>query len=142
MGVLVELVLDAKKVAGGDCSPAETGAPVILNEWGFASAGGVMNEEERKSGLSVCQLGKWNFTWGPGHSPEGQAEFIRAAFKSLASRRGMLMGQFYFRWSDQPTCWQCGQPDCPAETAWGLVGKDGKPKPSYEAYREGVASLT
>ncbi len=118
-----------------------TGAPVILNEWGFASAGGIMSEEERKSGLSTCQLKKWAHSWGPGHTPAGQADFVKRAFAAFALRRDVLLGQFYFRWADQENCWQCGQPDCPAETAWGLVDREGKPKPSYAAYREGARKL-
>lgn len=118
-----------------------TGAKVILNEWGFASAGGVMTDAERKSGRAVCQLKKWGHTWGPGHTPEGQAEFIRRAFEAMAARRDALLGQFYFRWADQKACWQCGQSDCPAETAWGLLDVNGDPKPSYDAYREGVSRL-
>ncbi len=52
-----------------------------------------------------------------------------------------MLGQLYFRWADQPTCWQCGKPDCPAETAWGLVDLEGRPKPSYYAYKDGVARM-
>jgi hypothetical protein len=117
-----------------------SGAPVVLNEWGFGSSGGAMTEEERRSGVSVCQSRKWSYTWGPAHTPEGQAEFVTKAFAALKPFRddGRLMGQFYFRWADQPTCWQCGKPGCPAETAWGLVDLDGKPKPSYEAYKRAV----
>jgi len=119
---------------------ALTGAPVILNEWGFASAGGVLTDEERRSGVSVCQSRKWPYSWGKGHTPEGQAEFITRALQALASLRdeGKLLGQFYFRWADQKTCWQCGQPGCPAETAWGLVDLEGKPKPSYRGFQEAL----
>ncbi len=118
-----------------------TGTRVILNEWGFASAGGVMSEKEKKSGLSTCQLKKWAHTWGNGHTPLGQADFIEDAFAAMASRRDMLLGQFYFRWADQEKCWQCGQPDCPAETAWGLVDRLGNPKPSFKAYKKWAARL-
>jgi len=37
--------------------------------------------------------------------------------------------------------WQCGSPDCPIETAWGLVDGEGKPKPSLTAFKEGVDRL-
>jgi hypothetical protein len=116
----------------------KTGRPVLVNEWGFASAGGVKTDEDRRQGLATCACHRWPHTWGPGHTPEGQARFVEAAMAVFAERRAKLLGQFYFRWSDQPTCWQCGEPDCPAETAWGLVDLDGNPKPSFDAYRDGV----
>ena len=49
----------------------------------------------------------------------------------LRKHREMLLGAFFYRWEDQERCWQCGAPDCPAETAWGLVDKDGSPKPAF-----------
>jgi len=115
-----------------------TGAKVLVNEWGFASAGGVMSDADRKSGLPACQLKKWPHTWGPGHTPGGQAEFVVASFKSFLSKRNALLGLFFYRWEDQESCWQCGSPDCPCETAWGLVDLKGKPKPAYHAFQEGV----
>ncbi len=118
-----------------------TGAPVLINEWGFASAGGVMTAEDRAAGAVACECGRWPHTWGPGHTPEGQAEFIGRAFDAFAEVRRCLLGQFYFRWADQETCWQCGAPGCAAETAWGLVDLQGRPKPSYEALKEGVRRL-
>ena len=66
---------------------------------------------------------------------------MKRAFAAFALRRDILLGQFYVRWADQGNCWQCGQPDCPAETAWGLVDREGRPKPSYAAYREGARKL-
>jgi hypothetical protein len=51
------------------------------------------------------------------------------------------MGVVFYRWEDQDKCWQCGSPDCPAETAWGLVDLHGRPKPAFEAFREGVSRL-
>jgi len=55
--------------------------------------------------------------------------------------RDKLLGQFFCRWEDQEACWQCGSPDCPIETAWGLVDLRGRPKPSFHAFRDGVAAL-
>jgi len=115
-----------------------TFAPVLINEWGFASAGGVMTAEDRAAGASTCKCHRWPHTWGPGHTPEGQAEFITKAFDVFVAQKDKLLGQFYFRWADQPTCWQCGKPDCPAETAWGLVDLKGNPKPSYHALKDGI----
>ncbi len=42
-----------------------------------------------------------------------------------------VIGEFFFRWSDTETCWQCGDPLCPAECAWGIVDTQGRPKPGY-----------
>jgi hypothetical protein len=120
---------------------ALTQTPVLVNEWGFASAGGVMTEADRAAGLPTCQTRRWPATWGGGHTPEIQAEYIRCAFDAFLSVKDLLMGELYFRWSDTATCWQCGQSDCPAETAWGLVDTDGRPKPSYEALKEGTQRL-
>ncbi|MFO8006122.1 MAG: hypothetical protein R6V05_00135 [Candidatus Brocadiia bacterium] len=120
---------------------AITGRPVLINEWGFASAGGVMTDEERALGAPNCQLKKWSKTWGPGHTPEGQAEFIRTALETFAEQRDKMLGFFFFRWRDTETCWQCGEPDCPVETAWGAVDRQGRPKPSYYALKEGITRL-
>ncbi|MFO7958236.1 MAG: hypothetical protein R6X33_14210 [Candidatus Brocadiia bacterium] len=121
---------------------ALTGTPLLINEWGFSSAGGVTTEEEAEEGLSTCQTHKWRNTWGPGHNPDGQAAFVRQTFDVFAERRDKLLGLFFYRWEDQDECWQCGDPDCPAETAWGLVDREGAPKPAYHAFKDGTARLT
>ncbi|MFW6146276.1 MAG: hypothetical protein ACOC7R_02975 [Planctomycetota bacterium] len=118
-----------------------TQTPVLINEWGFASAGGVMTDDDRRAGRPTCQTHRWPATWGDGHTPETQAAYIRAAFDAFIDVKDLLLGELYFRWADTPTCWQCGQSDCPAETAWGLVDRDGNPKPSYEALKEGARRL-
>jgi hypothetical protein len=118
-----------------------TGAPVLVNEWGFSSAGEVMTPAEDRSGAPTCQLKKWRHTWGKGHTPDGQADFVAAAFEEFRSVRDALAGVFFYRWEDQESCWQCGAPDCPAETAWGLVDLEGRPKPAYGAFRDGARML-
>ena len=121
-----------------------TQKPVLVNEWGFASKGEVMNEDElrqSRAGLSACQFRKWPATWDGGHTPEVQAEFVRRAMEGFASQRDHLMGMFFYRWEDQERCWQCGSPDCPLEIAWGLVSVDNTPKPAYHAFRDGVRRL-
>ncbi|MDH7569065.1 MAG: hypothetical protein QHJ73_05710 [Armatimonadota bacterium] len=118
-----------------------TGLPVLVNEWGFSSAGGVMDEEEAQRNAPVCAVKKWRHTWGAGHTPEGQAQFVRATFEAFRTQRQHLLGVFFYRWEDQERCWQCGAPDCPAETAWGLVDLQGRPKPAFYAFREGAARL-
>jgi len=118
-----------------------TEIPVMVSEWGFSSAGSLATEEQRRQGLAVCETKSWHFTWGPGHTPEGQAAFVEGAFEAFRAERDALMGLFFYRWEDQETCWQCGEPDCPAETAWGLVDREGNPKPAYYAFKEGVKRL-
>lgn len=118
-----------------------TGLPVLVNEWGFSSAGDVMTEEEQRAGLGVCEARKWRHAWGAGHTPEGQAQFVAAAFDAFVAQRDALLGVFFYRWEDQERCWQCGSPACPAETAWGLVDLAGRPKPAFHAFQEGVRRL-
>ncbi len=120
---------------------AVTGAPVLINEWGFSSAGEVMTDEERRLEVSNCQLRKWARTWGPGHTPQGQAEFVRRAFDQFCQHRSELLGQVFYRWEDQQECWQCGHAECPIETAWGLVDVGGRPKPAFHAFQEGAERL-
>ncbi len=100
-----------------------------------------MTAEDRAREASTCECHRWPHTWGPGHTPDAQAQFISQAFDVFVAHKDMMLGQFYFRWADQPTCWQCGKPDCPAETAWGLVDLQGRPKPSYYALRDGIRRL-
>lgn len=117
------------------------GVKVLINEWGFSSAGDVMTPAEASSGSGNCQLRKWTFSWGSGHNWNSQAEFIRRAFDVFTAQRVKLLGVCFYRWEDQETCWQCGSPDCPVETAWGLVDVQNTPKPSYEAFRDGAQKL-
>jgi hypothetical protein len=103
-----------------------------------------MDEQElnqRNAGASACQFRKWPATWGGGHTPTVQAEFVTRAIDGFVAQRDKLMGMFFYRWEDQERCWQCGSPDCPLEIAWGLVGVDNTPKPAYQAFKDGVRRL-
>jgi hypothetical protein len=124
---------------------ALTGTRVFVNEWGFSSAGEPMSVEERRQvavgGVAPCQFKRWLYTWGSGHTPQNQAEFVRRAFDSFREHRDQLIGVCFYRWEDQETCWQCGSPDCPMETAWGLVDIRNHPKPAYAAFKAGVERL-
>ena len=122
-----------------------TGVKVLVNEWGFSSAGEYMTSEQFRvvqAGAPSCQFKRWMYTWGAGHTPQSQAEYVRIALESFLSQREKLLGFFFYRWEDQATCWQCGAPDCPIETAWGLVDQANHPKPSYVTFIEGVRKLT
>jgi hypothetical protein len=118
-----------------------TGLPVLINEWGYSSAGGVASPEERDSRAPICQTHRWRNVWGKGHTPEVQAEYMRVAHDVFCEKRDILLGAFFYRWEDQAVCWQCGRADCPVETAWGLVDRDGNPKPSFYTFKDGVRRL-
>lgn len=119
-----------------------TGAKVMVNEWGYASEGAVMDPEELAHHTGPnCALKKWRYSWNGAHTPEIQAEFVRRALAEMDRYKDLLCGVFFYRWEDQPTCWQCGQPDCPVETRWGLVTEDNRPKPSFHAWKEGIRAL-
>jgi len=111
-----------------------TGRPIIIQEFGYSSAGEIMTEAEAKSGAYPCELKKWKFSWHGAHSPQAQADFITESYRIFAEKPYVL-GAIYYRWNDQESCWQCGQPDCPAETAWGLVDRAGRSKPSYDSLK-------
>ncbi len=119
---------------------ALTGKPIVIQEFGYASAGGMMDEAESRGGLFPCQLKKWRFAWRGAHTPEIQADFAKESLRIFAEKPYVL-GATYFKWQDDQRCWQCGESDCPAETAWGLMDRAGEPKPSYAALKETAARL-
>jgi hypothetical protein len=119
---------------------ALTGKQILIMEFGYASAGGIMDEAEIAQGLYPCEAKKWKYSWRGEHSPERQADYIREAMK-VFSTRPFVLGALYYNWRDAPQCWQCKQKDCPAETAWGLLDQDGMPKLSYAAIRESALAM-
>jgi len=119
---------------------AIAGVPIIIQEFGYSSAGGLLTEEERASGADFHKAKKWGYAWGGGHTPGVQAEYVRQILPVFA-RHAQVKGAFFYCWSDHERCWQCGEPDCPCETAWGLVTVDEKPKPAYFAFKETVAQI-
>lgn len=74
------------------------------------------------------------------HTPEGQAKFFTDIFDRFYNTKH-ICGAFIYCYSDPPMCYYCGQEDCPTETRWGLVDKDGKPKPSYYAVQKTLAKM-
>lgn len=117
-----------------------TGKPVIINEWGYSSLqwGEKLTDLERKNfyNQDVCRNKYWDKVWGKGHTPEAQADYVIRCQEIFAQHPNVI-GNFFFRWSDAETCWQCGEPDCPAECAWGCVDTHENPKPAYWALKEG-----
>jgi len=99
-----------------------------------------MTEDERSTGVYPCKLKKWWYKWKDGHSEKEQAEYIVEAMNVFLSKQ-YVIGAFYFMWSDRERCWQCGLPNCPIETGWGLTDTKGNPKPSYYAYQSVIQSF-
>ena len=117
---------------------ALTGKPVIINEWGYSTLQRGPNpdpESRRRYNQNVCRDKAWVYQWQGEHTPEAQAEYIRQCMKIFAENPHVI-GEFFFRWCDTETCWQCGDPLCPAECAWGIVDTEGNPKPGYWALKE------
>jgi hypothetical protein len=120
---------------------ALTGKPIVIQEFGYASAGAMMTPEEDRSGIYPCKAKKWRFSWnGKGHTREAQAEFIEASY-GIFARNPHVIGATYFRWTDPEKCWQCGQADCPVETAWGLLDREKNTKPSYYSYQAAIRRI-
>lgn len=119
---------------------ALTGKPIVVQEFGYSGAGAMMTPEEAASGVYPCAIRKWRFGWGGGHSPEVQSDYIREALRVFASKP-FVLGATYYNWRDALKCWQCLEPDCPAETAWGLLDREGQPKVSYFGFRKAAAEI-
>lgn len=119
-----------------------TGKPVLINEWGYSSLGGIPKivKNEKGKELSVCEAGAWKTAWKKEHSPEEQAEFIKAQL-TYFNNHSKVMGSFFYCWEDHEKCWSCGKQSCPAECGWGLVDTKGNLKPSYHAFKETIASF-
>jgi hypothetical protein len=111
--------------------------PIIIQEFGYASAGEMMTAKESRDGASPCEARKWRFAWKGAHTPEIQADFIAETYRILA-KKPFVIGATYYCWKDHETCWQCGNPDCPAETAWGLVDRGNNLKPSYHSLKSSL----
>lgn len=122
-----------------DEAHAITGKPVIINEWGYSSLqeGPITDDPERKKPYNqdVCRNKRWGKVWRERHSPEEQAEYLSECIRIFAEHPKVI-GNFFFRYGDTPTCWQCGQPECPAECAWGMVDTAGNPKLAYHALKQ------
>jgi hypothetical protein len=127
-----------------DAAHALSGVPVIINEWGYSSLGSSPNagklDPTRPYNQDVCSSGAWHKVWKREHTPAEQAEYLGECLRIFAASPHVI-GNFFFKWRDDPTCWQCGQPLCPAECAWGMTDVHQAPKPAYHAYRDAVTAL-
>jgi len=163
-----------------------TGKPVLLQEFGFASVGDVIEDGELDRAMAQfgfkdfadatanCELylerlperlsrsikaiprKDWEANlrhhephilkkWVGGsqeypHTPEGQAKWLGEVIEKLG-KTDCVIGLMLFAWHDAGNCFFCGEPDCPCETAWGLIDNDGKEKPSYYAVKKALANI-
>lgn len=159
----------------------KVGIPVILMEFGFASAGGIAEDIYKEADIYLKGLGfkdikdatehidqlikklparaaenasrcapedriqcvaafiphilkKWSGKGTIPHTEEGQAEFYAELLPKLFANPN-LGGAVIYCLEDSDRCFLCGEPDCPCETAWGIIRNDGTCKPSYEAIK-------
>ena len=120
------------------------GKPVMINEWGYSTLQRgkprPVEDQNRRFNSDVCRYKDWDkngtVKWqGKDHSEETQAEYITECLKIFRDHPHCI-GNLFFQWQDMATCWQCGDDDCPAETAWGCIDKNGRPKPGYYALQK------
>ncbi len=121
-----------------------SGKPVLINEWGYSSLQRgkprPKEDQNRRFNSDVCRFKDWDalhpYKWlGKDHSPELQAQYL-AECLDIFLNHPHCIGELFFQWQDMATCWQCGDDDCPSETAWGCIDKFGNPKPAYYALKK------
>ena len=122
-----------------------SGKPILINEWGFSTIYSAPFERDPERKLYYnnenCRAKTWQNKWnGQEHSPEVQADYIRQTLEIFAGHPACI-GNFFFRWSDSETCWQCGEHNCPTETHWGITDLEQRPLPGYFALQEGNRRL-
>jgi hypothetical protein len=118
-----------------------TGAPVLVNEWGYSSLGGAPRPPRGPvppGQNTVCDTQAWHYVWKAEHSEQEQAEYLRVGLQIFATHPHCA-GSFIYNWGDDATCWHCGRSLCPAECGWGIVDSQGRPKVGYYTVRDVVA---
>lgn len=116
--------------------------PVLANEWGYSSGGGVAPKRPDPALLpdgwpDVCYEKKWFHAVDGGHTEDVQADYIRQGLE-LFARNPHVLGSFLFCWKDAVHCYHCGQTDCPSECYWGIVDSHKQPKAAYYAAKEAI----
>jgi hypothetical protein len=132
-----------------------TGAPVLINEWGYSSIGGkgfvtkdgsggtgslnrVIDSNELVNSVDiVCNAQAWHNVWKDGHNEAEQAEYLAVCLKMFAEHPHVI-GSFIYSWGDDTVCFHCGNEGCPAECGWGITDSKGRPKPAYYAVQEAI----
>ena len=122
--------------------------PIIVQEFGWASAGITLTEEQtrsigRFSARLRCEYLGWPRDWGDHeHTPEDQAVYVAECMEQFLNEP-RVAGVLFWRWDDAPVCWLCGRPSstCPGTGRWGLVDEQGQQKPSLDAFAEGAIRL-
>ena len=118
--------------------------PVLANEWGYSS-GGLYSTEHidpkiLPKGLpEECYRQRWFYQAKGGHTEEAQARYLREGLQIFAENPHCI-GSFIFCWRDAYRCYHCGGESCPSEDFWGIVTKDLKKKPAYNAVKEAIAA--
>ena len=87
-----------------------------------------------------CELPAMTKIPGYDHTPEGQAAFFDEMLFRLYQKE-FVAGAFIYCYQDPQSCHICGQSDCPTETRWGLVDRQGEPKPSYYAVKNAFGRI-
>ncbi len=72
------------------------------------------------------------------HTPEGQGKFYEDLIPKML-KLDYVVGAVIYCWEDSDDCYVCGQAECPVETGWGLVDRDGNAKPAYYAVQKAFA---
>lgn len=121
------------------------GLPILINEWGYSSAGKTLPLSAIPAVLPpkrnpVCFNKAWYNEIGSGHNETEQALYFRRGLEIFAAHPHVL-GNFMFCFSDAHTCWQCGQESCPAECFWGLTDVNCNPKPAYFTAQKAIREL-
>lgn len=76
----------------------------------------------------------WTANCAIAHDEEGQARFYEELLPALMANPH-LGGAVIYCMRDSDDCFYCGEPDCPCETAWGLIRMDGSKKPAFETVK-------
>lgn len=85
-------------------------------------------------------LHKWWKTSPWPHTEDAQREFFDQLLGLLIAHPHVI-GAIAFKWQDNERCFPCGSADCPCETAWGLVRRDGSEKPAADVFRKYAGML-
>ena len=119
--------------------------PVLANEWGYSSGGEFSTEHADPKlvpfGLpEECFTQKWYNQAQGGHTAAAQAAYIEKGLR-IFEEHPHCIGSFLFCWRDAYKCYHCGGETCPSEDYWGIVTKDIRKKPSYEAVKRVIQEM-